>query len=194
MVAFTCNSFIFYTICKTHAGFPVQWWLNIKNEIKSALEFMNTPAPKALWLAYWSAHQQFSHEMCICVTVNVVVAQALEYLRYNDHAIVIGLQSTGEAGMEVVLEELAISATESAGRRSDAGKIDNEDMSTCASIMSNLILNHFPVALPPPEAPKVPPIPPSGFALDANRLEHAHLSDISIGFGILPRQNPYPNL
>jgi hypothetical protein len=200
MIATACNSFVFYTIHKTHAGFPVQWWLNVKNEIKSALEFMNTPAPKALWSAYWSAHQRFLREMCICAKVDVVVAQALEYLRNNDHAVVIGLQSTGEAGMEVALDELAISATESAGRRGDAGKIDFEDMSlsglvsTCASVMSNFVRNHFPVALPPPEAPKVPPIPPSGFASEADRLEHARLSDISNRIRNTPPPEPIPEL
>ncbi|KAL3775057.1 hypothetical protein ACHAW5_001191 [Stephanodiscus triporus] len=166
----------------------VRWWLNVKNEINSALEFMNIPAPKLLWSIYWSAHQRFSREMCICAKIDAVVAQAKQYLQNDDHAIVIGLQSTGEAGMEVALEELAESAAESAGRRvhhSDAGKIDFEDMSltglvsTCASVMSNFIRNHFPVALPSPEVPKVPSIPPNGFASEADRLEHKRLSDLA---------------
>lgn len=126
--------------------------------------------------------------MCICAKIDEVVAQAKQYLQNDDHAIVIGLQSTGEAGMEVALEELAESAAESAGRKvhhSDAGKINFEDMSlsglvsTCASVMSNFVRNHFPVALPSPEVPKVPSIPPNGFASEADRLEHKCLSDLA---------------
>ncbi|KAL3827622.1 hypothetical protein ACHAXA_000495 [Cyclostephanos tholiformis] len=178
----------------------VRWWLNVRNEIKSALEFMNIPAPKVLWSAYWSAHQRFSREMCICAKIDAVAAQALQYLRNDDHAIVIGLQSTGEAGMEVALEELAITAAESAGRRGDASKIDFEDMSlsglvsTCASVMSNFVRNHFPVALPPPDVPKVPSIPPGGFASEADRLEHARLTDVADRMKNEPPPEPIPEL
>ena len=138
--------------------------------------------------------------MCICAKIDAVAAQALQYLRNDDHAIVIGLQSTGEAGMEVALEELAITAAESAGRRGDASKIDFEDMSlsglvsTCASVMSNFVRNHFPVALPPPDVPKVPSIPPGGFASEADRLEHARLTDVADRMKNEPPPEPIPEL
>ena len=110
--------------------------------------------------------------MCICAKIYEVTTQAKKYLENDDHAIVIGLQSTGEAGMEVALEELAVSAAEDAGRKIP----DFEDMtlsglvSTSASIMTNFVRNHFPVSLPPPEIPKVPDMPPNGFANEALAL------------------------
>ena len=180
-----------------------QWWVQVKEEIKSALEFMNISPPKILWPTYWSAHQRFAREMCICAKVDEVVKQALQYLANDDHAIVIGLQSTGEAGMEVALQELAESAAERAGmkvRRTDGGKIDFEDMtlsglvSTCESVMSNFIRNHFPVALPPPDVPKVPPIPPNGFASENDRLEHQYISNLAERMKNEPPPEPVPEL
>jgi hypothetical protein len=180
-----------------------QWWVQVKEEIKSALEFMNISPPKILWPTYWSAHQRFAREMCICAKVDEVVKQALQYLANDDHAIVIGLQSTGEAGMEVALEELAESAAERAGvtvRRTEGGKIDFEDMtlsglvSTCESVMSNFIRNHFPVALPPPDVPKVPPIPPNGFASENDRMEHQYISNLAERMKNEPPPEPIPEL
>ena len=137
--------------------------------------------------------------MCICAKIDEVVAQASQYLQNDDHVIVIGLQSTGEAGMEVALDELAESAAESAGWKV-RGKIDFEDMSlsglvsTCASVMSNFVRNHFPVALPPPEEPKVPSIPPNGFASEADRLEHKRLADLADRVKNEPPPKPIPEL
>ena len=158
-----------------------------------------------MWRAYWSAHQRLFRELCICAKINEVVQQATKYLENDDHAIVIGLQSTGEAGMEVALEELAESLAEETGRkvrRSESGKLDYdfEDMtltglvSTCASIMTNFVRNHFPVAHPPPEAPKVPAIPPDGFTSEAERLEHVRLSDLADRIRNEPPPEPIPEL
>ena len=162
-----------------------------------------TSCPCIYQRTYWSAHQRFFKEMCISAKVNDVVAQAEKYLENDDHAIVIGLQSTGEAGMEVALEELALSAAQSAGkkvRRSDSGKINYEDMtisglvSTSASIMTNFLRNHFPVAMPPPDIPKVPPMPPNGFANEADRLEHARIQDLVDRMQNEPPPEPIPEL
>ncbi|KAL7532804.1 hypothetical protein ACHAXR_004855, partial [Thalassiosira sp. AJA248-18] len=181
----------------------VRWWFNVKDQMNAALELMNTSPPKSMWRAYWSAQQRFFREMCICSKIDEITKQALKYLENEDHAIVIGLQSTGEAGMEVALEELVKSLEEGAGkrvRRSDSGKIDFEDMaltgliSTAASIMTNLVRNHFPVALPPPEIPKVPDIPPNGFATEADRLEHMRMSDLADRIKNEPPPEPIPEL
>jgi len=83
----------------------VKWWFKVKDEIESALRMLNMPAPKMIWRLFFAAQQRFYKEMCICAKVDEVVAQAKKYLD-NDHSIVIGLQSTGEAGMEVTLNEL----------------------------------------------------------------------------------------
>ena len=180
-----------------------RWWMQVKGEIISALEYMKISPPTILWSTYWSAHQRFSREMCICAKIDVVTAQALKYLESGNHAIIIGLQSTGEAGMEVALEELAETAAESAGRqvrRTESGKIDFEDMtlsglvSTCASVMSNFVRNHFPVALPPPDVPNVPPIPPSGFASENDRIAHQYISDRVERMKNEPLPEPIPEL
>lgn len=171
--------------------------------MNAALDLMNISAPKLMWRAYWSAQQRFFREMCICSKVDEISQQALKYLENDDHAIVIGLQSTGEAGMETALEELAESLAASAGkkvRRSDSGKIDYDDMtlsgliSTSASILMNLVRNHFPVALPPPEIPKVPEMPPNGFASEADRLEHVRLLDLAERIRNEPPPEPIPQL
>ena len=134
--------------------------------------------------------------MCICAKIYEVTTQAKKYLENDDHAIVIGLQSTGEAGMEVALEELAVSAAEDAGRKIP----DFEDMtlsglvSTSASIMTNFVRNHFPVSLPPPEIPKVPDMPPNGFANEADRLEHVRLQDLVDRMKKEPPPEPIPEL
>ena len=179
----------------------VRWWLAVKTEMEAAVAQVGTP--KLLWRAYWSAHQRFFKEMCICAKVDEVITQAEQYLENNDHAIVIGLQSTGEAGMEVALEELAESAAAKSGknmRRSDSDKIDYEDMtlgglvSTCASIMTNFVRNHFPVAPQPPEVPKIPPIPPNGFASEADRLEAARLTNLADRIANEPPPPPVKHL
>ena len=179
----------------------MQWWFNVKDQINAALELMGVRL-KTLWMAYWSAHQRFFKEMCIASKIDDVVAQANKYLANDDHSIVIGLQSTGEAGMEVALDEMAQSAAESAGRkrRSDSGKNDFEDMtfsglvSTCSSIMRSFVHNHFPIALPPPEIPKVPDIPPNGFASEADRLMHMRLFDLAERAKSEPPPKPIPEL
>ena len=134
--------------------------------------------------------------MCICAKIYEVTAQAKKYLENGHHAIVIGLQSTGEAGMETALEDLAVSAAEDAGRKIP----DFEDMtlsglvSTSASIMTNFVRNHFPVSLPPPDIPKVPDMPPNGFANEAERLEHVRLHDMVDRMKNEPPPEPIPEL
>jgi hypothetical protein len=148
---------------------------------------------------YWSAHQRFFRELCICAKIDEVVLQAKQYLENGDHSIVIGLQSTGEAGMEAALEELAASVAKDA-ERNNGGKIDFEDMtfsglvSTCASVMMNFVRNHFPIALPPPDIPKVPAVPPNGFPTEAELFEHARLSNLAERLRNEPPPEPIPEL
>ncbi len=98
--------------------------------------------------------------------------------------------------MEAALEELAASVSKDAIGR----KIDFEDMtfsglvSTCASVMMNFVRNHFPVALPPPEIPKVPAVPPNGFSTEAEMFEHAHLVNLAERVRNEPPPKPIPEL
>ena len=172
----------------------VQWWFDVKEQIEAALDLMGISAPKLLWRVYWSSIQRFFREMCIAAKVDDISKQAQEYMD-KDHAIVIGLQTTGEAGMEVALEELA----EALGETNDAKQIDFEDLefpilvSTCASIMSNFVRNHFPIALPPPDMPKVPPVPSAG-ASDWDKAEYLRISELAERISSMPDPEPIPEL
>ena len=61
------------------------------------------------------------------------------------------------------------------------GKVDYESIllphivSTARSIMSSFVRNHFPVALPPPDVPKVPSPPTDGFPDENSRLQYMAL-------------------
>ena len=183
----------------------VQWWFNLRGRIQDALDVISIAPPKMLMRTYWSAHQRFFREMCICAKVDEVADQAKRYLQ-DGHAVVVGLQSTGEAGMEVALQELAetLASNLSSGGtpfgKTGSGGTDLEDVllptlvSTCASIMTNFCRNHFPVAPPPPEVPKVPEIPPSGFSTESERVEYLRLSAEAERIQNLPAPAPIPAL
>ena len=161
---------------------------------------MDMSAPRLLWRAYWSAHQRFFREMCIAAKIDDVAKQAREYLD-KDHAIVIGLQTTGEAGMDTALEETveSLATTSSSSKGADSGKVDFEDLefpslvSTCASIMSNFVRNHFPIALPPPELPRIPPVPSAG-ASDFDKAEYLRITALAERIRSMPDPEPIPEL
>ena len=123
--------------------------------------------------------------------------QAKEYLNQNC-SIVIGLQATGESGMEAALEELAQDLVKS--ERKTAGGIDYEQMqlsglvSTSASVMKKFVRNHYPIAPPPAEPPKVPPVPPHGFASESEMLEHDRLAAEAEQIRNLPPPEPVEEL
>ncbi len=54
---------------------------------------------------YWACLQRFFKDLATAVKVPYVVCQALEAVELG-HAVIIGLQSTGESGMEKMMEEL----------------------------------------------------------------------------------------
>lgn len=135
--------------------------------------------------------------MCICAKIDEVIAQAKEYLKKDDHSVVIGLQSTGEAGMEAALEEFAASLSTGSTK---SEKVDFEDMtfsglvSTCASVMMNFVRNHYPIALPPPEIPRVPTVPPNGFPTEAELLDYERRSMLAERMRNEPPPQPIPEL
>jgi hypothetical protein len=183
----------------------VDWWYTTKRNIQLALEHMQTPAPKTLWRAYWSAHQRFFKELCICAKLPEVVEKATKYLE-RGCAIVIGLQSTGESGTQSALEELqeqilADAGENSTSRRSNiSGGVDLEEIilpslvSTSQSIMGSFVRNHFPVAPPPQEPPKVPPPPPEGFKTEAEQLQHLQWQAEAERIANLPLPEPIAEL
>lgn len=177
----------------------VDWWNHAKAQLEMAIDKVG--APKLLWRAYWAAHQRFFKELCICAKIDEVVRQAKDYLN-QDCSIVIGLQATGESGMEVALEELAkdLVNSERKTKRGDTGGIDYEEMqlsglvSTSASVLKNFVRNHFPIAPPPAEPPKVPPVPSHGFASESEMLEHHRLAAEAEKIRNLPPPEPVQEL
>ena len=173
----------------------VAWWNHAKGQLQMAIDKVGSP--KLLWRVYWSAHQRFFKELCICAKIDEVARQAKEYLNQNC-SIVIGLQATGESGMEAALEELAQDLVKS--ERKTAGGIDYEQMqlsglvSTSASVMKNFVRDHFPIAPPPAEPPKVPPVPPHGFASESEMLEHDRLAAEAEQIRNLPPPEPVEEL
>ncbi len=81
-------------------------WVSAKARFEKALELMEaeTAVAKAVWTQFWGAHQRFFKYLCIASKVRFAVAFVKEALRANK-AIVIGLQSTGEARTLEVLED-----------------------------------------------------------------------------------------
>lgn len=77
---------------------------------------------------FWSAHQRFFKYLCIAAKVDRVVEVAKEELR-NGNAVVIGLQSTGEARTLEAIEE--------------QGEL-NDFISTAAAQFQTMIEKHFP--------------------------------------------------
>jgi hypothetical protein len=181
----------------------VQWWFLVQREIKTALHFLGDMAPpKTLWRAYWSAHQRFFREMAICAKVSKVAQESLHHLEQG-RAIVIGLQSTGEASTQTALEELATQIlldSSDTNAMTRGRKVNYEEIllpslvSTARSVMTGFVRNHFPVALPPMDVPKIPPIPPDGFPDEQSRLLHARLQDEAERIRAMPPPEPIEEL
>ena len=64
-------------------------------------------------------------------------------------------------------------------------------VSTCASIMSNFVRNHFPIALPPPELPRIPPVPSAG-ASDFDKAEYLRITAFAERIRSMPDPEPIP--
>lgn len=81
-------------------------WVSAKTKFEKALDLMgaDTAVAKAVWTQFWGAHQRFFKYLCIASKVKFAVAFVKEALRC-DKAIVIGLQSTGEARTMEALED-----------------------------------------------------------------------------------------
>lgn len=106
-------------------------WVSAKTKFEKALELMEAEPQitKAVWTQFWASHQRFFKYLCMASKVKFAVAFVKESLRC-DKAVVIGLQSTGEAR---TLEQLE-----------DNGGELNDFVSTAKSVFQSLIEKHFP--------------------------------------------------
>ena len=131
----------------------VFWWMQLKHAVGHALSFpimRDYPPNKMIWRVFWSAHQRFFKELAICSKIPYLATDALK-LAEEGHQIIFGLQGTGEAAMESLLEQV----------KYYPGMKFSSPMSTCKAIMSNFLLKHFPIRPGKPEPPKLgdPPGP-----------------------------------
>jgi len=174
----------------------MKWWDNVKAEINEVLSRPDmNGTPKMLWSQYWSAHQRFAKELAICAKVPFVVSDALNQLE-SGRSVVIGLQSTGEAGTQAALEEIKSKFILEQNKK--AQDVDDltlpKIISTASAIMAGFVRNHFPVAPLPPDPIKVPPIPPQGFANDHDRMVHQQMKMIAEEQKLLPPPEAIPGL
>jgi hypothetical protein len=131
-----------------------------------------------------SAHQRFFKELTVCAKVPFIANDALKQIR-EGRCVVIGLQSTGDAGMQSLLEE---------GKKTS---ILNEAerftslVSTVSTCLSRFIEDHFPTRPSPPEVPKLPTeIPCNDLERQQYRMVQAEIARIQL----LPPPRPIPVL
>eukprot|EP00891_Asterochloris_glomerata_P001845 jgi/Astpho2/1845/e_gw1.00038.339.1_t len=76
----------------------VEMWWTIRSEMVQALHICSIKR-KDLWKTFWSAQQRFFKLLCVCLKVPCVVSEAKAALE-EGFAVVIGLQTTGEAAAD----------------------------------------------------------------------------------------------
>ena len=86
------------------------------------------------WAQFWGAHQRFFRQMLISAKVPSLAKLTMEMVYKKNMAVVIGLQSTGEANISQAMAEMA-----------SAGEDVDDFVSAPAVILRNLILRQFPV-------------------------------------------------
>ena len=179
----------------------VQWWTKLKIEIEEVLDLlskMGSPPNKIIWRAFWSAHQRFFREMAVCGKVPFIAADAKRVLQ-GGCSVIVGLQSTGEAGTQSALDELKASLMHK-GASNNPDTIDMEKvilpelLSTAGATMINFVRNHFPVAPLPPEPPKGPTPPANGFSTVEARMGYMQLQAEAERIKSLPPPSPLSDL
>ena len=104
------------------------WAERLLPDLEDAAKRTSTPAGR-LTQQYWSAHQRFFKQLCVCVKVPALVERVRAALA-DGYAVVIGLQSTGEAALE----------------RAVASDGDlRAPISLCAAMLLGFVESHFPV-------------------------------------------------
>lgn len=83
-----------------------QLWVDAKDRFEKALDLMGSDnvIKKTIWTQFWASHQRFFKYLCIASKVQHAIRLAKEALK-EEKAVVIGLQSTGEARTLEQLEE-----------------------------------------------------------------------------------------
>ncbi|XP_065178274.1 uncharacterized protein LOC135808951 [Sycon ciliatum] len=111
---------------------------HVWNELRSAIgfAFSRTKTPvKRMWSLFWSAHQRFFKQLCLSMKVPSIVKEAKKALQ-DGYAIVIGLQTTGEASLTAEL-----------GRPTTEGVILEDFISLTKEMLTRFIVNNFPTQI-----------------------------------------------
>jgi len=126
----------------------VEWWKRCKTCMETALQYLtnlnhqseDSKSPGSmLWRIFWSAHQRFFKEMAVCAKIEFLANDAMQVVSEGCYCVVIGLQSTGEAGMQSLLETY--------GKTSSFRLQDQHFphlLSTLKASLISFVMNHFP--------------------------------------------------
>ena len=108
------------------------WSQRLLPELESAIERSGHQAG-LITRQYWSAHQRFFKQLCVCAKVPALIQRVKKALR-EGYAPIIGPQSTGEAALD----------------RAVAADSDlREPISLCQAQLLGFIENNFPTSLAP---------------------------------------------
>ncbi|KAL6567599.1 udp-glycosyltransferase [Orobanche gracilis] len=90
-------------------GKAAEFWAELRMELLSASTFFADERPNSsqVWRLYWANHQRFFRHMCMSAKVPAVVGLSKRALVENK-CVVIGLQSTGEAGTEEAVTKYGV--------------------------------------------------------------------------------------
>jgi hypothetical protein len=161
----------------------VAWWTQMKQTLEQVLDFplmRVNPPNKMIWRIFWSSHQRFFKELAICAKIPYLAEDA-KRMAARDCSIIFGLQSTGDASMQSILEQYK--------NKEQFPSL----LSSVRAIMINFAQYHFPVAPGPPEPPKVPDPPGANASLDHYR-RYILLQREAELVATLPPPQPMPEL
>ncbi|XP_066924417.1 uncharacterized protein [Clytia hemisphaerica] len=81
----------------------VDVWKELKRCLTVALGRTGSTNTR-IWIQYWGCHQRFFKQLCMSMKIPEIARQSKEALE-NGYAVVIGLQTTGEASMDSELDQ-----------------------------------------------------------------------------------------
>jgi len=110
-----------------------EFWDRLRAELRHAID--ETEGGAGVMRSYWSAHQRFFKQLCICIKVPVIAEQARRALEQGQ-CVVVGLQTTGESALEDHL-------TKERQSLSGGGTYDSF-ISVTKFILKSFIDTHFP--------------------------------------------------
>lgn len=157
----------------------VAWWNHCKACLEDAQKVTDPGQQGGLvWRNFWSCHQRYFKELAVCAKIDDLAKDCLEQIA-NGRCVVIGLQSTGEAGMQSLL-----------GTKTDSEEQFPVLFSTIQAVLTNFVKNHFPVTPAPDEPPKWPTDPPGPDASEVVRQYYAQVQAEIERIAALPPPEP----